>query len=1076
MARRRSQDLVLTVSGNINQLDAAMKAARSVLNQFDGDASNLQQRVNEEFRKLGGDAAEQSARQITGAYDKMFRSIAANARAVTAETSQGGALQLLDAADVEEQSRALTQQAAAFRVVGDAAQKKALEEGEGAQSARLLATQSYAAAEAAEAQAREFNDTAAVLRSVRGEIDATGVSQTKLTKVGGQQRAAMQQLGFQLNDIATMYAIGARPSQIFATQIGQVTHALTLLDSKGNKFVQFLGGPWGIALGAAAVVLGPMIAKLFEGNDALTEAVKKLEEDAQQTEITRRAKEAFNATLEGQIALTREHTEALRENIQTQRQQLLADANRAQLAVESAQRDRARITAELDAARERLERAERRAGDPDDATGDEALRRTLAVNPARNEVARLEAELSRIEGQLAAAAREFRLAQEPLISDDIESAMDRRAAATRRFNDELGRLGNRLDIGPGNTGVVRVPGENGLFREVQVEGIGTIEYRRRRQALERQHRAQIEQIEREEREEERRRRQGERLTTTFLRPVDGGRVTGQFGEQRSGRRHGGVDFAVPVGTPVRAPAAGTIASAGARGDYGNLITIDFGGGTEARLAHLSRFAVAPGDIVEAGQVIGYSGGARGAPGAGNSTGPHLHYEVRQQGRTVNPLDGPFTIDPSEAADAAAELQERLAEEARDRQRRFEDQLGQAQAAQLDAWLDSAGSAEDRARIEEAIVAGERQARDAQIERQVIDGELEREMADQLLEVHHTTDAIEDENQARRERQDLLDRQLRAEQAAIDAQGTLLDLQLDFADTLDQRRRIARQLLALEFEERRRVAQRLLQSDDPDDRAAGELELARIASERPFRERQLSRDYADPLQSYFEQLRLGIADMDTALKDVAVGGLEGLEDGLLGIVTGTQSVADAFGNMAASILADLARIGIRMAIFNILGSFGGGGGGAIFDPMVSLKGTPFGFAGGGLLRGPGTGKSDSILLWGSNGEYMIQEEAVRQFGVPFFDALNAGRLPGFADGGPIDLGRVRAPSLPDLRTLRPANDAGMGGTLEIRLGAGLEAEWLDKAGAQAVQIVRVAQPGMVKAAVGEVGRVSRRRSL
>ncbi|UCP00101.1 tape measure protein [Metapseudomonas lalkuanensis] len=93
----------------------------------------------------------------------------------------------------------------------------------------------------------------------------------------------------------------------------------------------------------------------------------------------------------------------------------------------------------------------------------------------------------------------------------------------------------------------------------------------------------------------------------------------------------------------------------------------------------------------------------------------------------------------------------------------------------------------------------------------------------------------------------------------------------------------------------------------------------------------------------------------------------------------------------------------------------------------------GFAEGGLLRGPGTGTSDSILMRGSNGEYMVRAAAVRHYGSAFLDQLNAMRLPGFAEGGLIggrSLPSIPAPS-PSL--LAPAQQAGGGNTVVLKLG-------------------------------------------
>jgi hypothetical protein len=91
----------------------------------------------------------------------------------------------------------------------------------------------------------------------------------KVIASAGAQRQGMQQLGYQLGDIATMYSLGARPAQIFASQIGQVTQAVQLMGGGTSRVAAFLGGPWGIALSVGVIALSPFIAKLFEAEDAL---------------------------------------------------------------------------------------------------------------------------------------------------------------------------------------------------------------------------------------------------------------------------------------------------------------------------------------------------------------------------------------------------------------------------------------------------------------------------------------------------------------------------------------------------------------------------------------------------------------------------------------------------------------------------------------------------------------------------------------------------------------------------------------------------------------------------------------
>lgn len=108
-----------------------------------------------------------------------------------------------------------------------------------------------------------------------------------------------------------------------------------------------------------------------------------------------------------------------------------------------------------------------------------------------------------------------------------------------------------------------------------------------------------------------------------------GVLTSPFG-WRWGAMHAGIDIGAPSGTPIVAAAAGTVFFAGWNGGYGNLTLIDHGGGRVTAYAHQSRFAVSGGPVSR-GQVIGYVGST------GDSTGPHLHFEVRVNGAAVDPM-------------------------------------------------------------------------------------------------------------------------------------------------------------------------------------------------------------------------------------------------------------------------------------------------------------------------------------------------------------------------------------------------------------------------------------------------------
>lgn len=137
---------------------------------------------------------------------------------------------------------------------------------------------------------------------------------------------------------------------------------------------------------------------------------------------------------------------------------------------------------------------------------------------------------------------------------------------------------------------------------------------------------------------------GRSLRKAFIRaPVQFSRVSSTFNSARKHpilnriRAHKGVDYAAPVGTPVRAAGEGRVKFAGQQGGYGNVVELEHGSGVVTVYGHLSRFAknLKRGQHVELGQVIAYVGQT------GLATGPHLHYEYRVRGVHQNPQTVPL---------------------------------------------------------------------------------------------------------------------------------------------------------------------------------------------------------------------------------------------------------------------------------------------------------------------------------------------------------------------------------------------------------------------------------------------------
>lgn len=133
---------------------------------------------------------------------------------------------------------------------------------------------------------------------------------------------------------------------------------------------------------------------------------------------------------------------------------------------------------------------------------------------------------------------------------------------------------------------------------------------------------------------------GESVRKALLRtPVDGARISSGFGMRRHpilgySKMHRGIDFAVPSGTPIMAAGSGTVTFAGRKGGYGNYVQLRHNGLYSTAYGHMSGFAsgLTRGKKIKQGDIIGYVGST------GRSTGPHLHYEIMEDGDQINPMN------------------------------------------------------------------------------------------------------------------------------------------------------------------------------------------------------------------------------------------------------------------------------------------------------------------------------------------------------------------------------------------------------------------------------------------------------
>lgn len=347
-----------------------------------------------------------------------------------------------------------------------------------------------------------------------------------------------------------------------------------------------------------------------------------------------------------------------------------------------------------------------------------------------------------------------------------------------------------------------------------------------------------------------------------------------------------------------------------------------------------------------------------------------------------------------------------------------------------ARADLSNSATERAQIEKDRIESERQNRNNEIAQQVKQGGLGTGAVAETrkLELQRLNDQralLEGQVVDAREQQRAADEGLAVAQAGRENEVELLQKQADLVTSLRTRRDLERRILSIQYDEERARLDSVIASRDSTDaeKKIAQRKLAILGELQAADERGVDRKNAGQVEQYRERLRGATGDMKEALDGVVANGLGNVEDGLVGIVNGTESVSSAFKKMAASIISDLARIAIQKAILSAIGSsfLGFADGGEI--PGFADGGSP-----SGVIRGPGTGRSDSILalLRGpgggairvSAGETIMNERASDEFG-PILAAMNTGKMRGFADGGVIGRGVV-----PTLRIPKTPNLSGM----------------------------------------------------
>lgn len=404
-----------------------------------------------------------------------------------------------------------------------------------------------------------------------------------------------------------------------------------------------------------------------------------------------------------------------------------------------------------------------------------------------------------------------------------------------------------------------------------------------------------------------------------------------------------------------------------------------------------------------------------------------------------------------SAETLAKREEAARLQILDRDTAYSEQERQARHKLLEATRKTAASEAERDALLREDINAEAAAQATKIQNQLSSKDISEKQAEHLLDLNERNRAqrlqnlfIERASQAIRDKADL-------QAESLDEQIAMLRIEADMESTAKGRRDIERRILDLQKQREKLLLEAVIEdqraSEADKTKARGKLGTldARYAAEG----QQNDTRNAGPLEQYRQRLEDAVGgtnELNESFERVQAQGLQSFEDGLVGIVSGTKSVSDAFSSMADQIIADLMRMAVQKLIVDqLLGALGGAlglGGGSGFgsasqinsSTLDSLHSTPLpAFAGGGRITGAGTGTSDSIALWGSHGEFMVNARSTAQY-LPLLEAINSGRMPKFASGGPIS---PRLPSV--MRDGRSGGPSGSGQTLFDLRGAVMTAD-------------------------------------
>lgn len=391
--------------------------------------------------------ARASSQDVRASFSQSFSEVQKLAeQALRMPRTAAGALDLSgEIASLRTAAQAADQKAMATRELSSAMMAAAGSERTVTEAMRLEADAAMVAARGEEAAAAALRQRILALEAVQtqlnGAASATGLhtraANDNAAASANQQQSTMM-LGQQIQDFTVQVANGGNVATAFSQQIGQVGFALTGMGGKLGTVGAFLGTGWGTAVMVGLTVLGPLVSKIMEGNNALQDATDKLKKEAEQTAATARAQEAFNRTLEGRIALQAKLNGELDQSIKSERQLQQASLDKTRGELSRMRIDQASTEVALQAAKAAVRTAQAAAPETKNSAEITAYRQRVA--DAKAEVTRLTTQLALLNKTVPETERALREARIPFADRDVAGRLDTVTAAVNRHAEAVDRL------------------------------------------------------------------------------------------------------------------------------------------------------------------------------------------------------------------------------------------------------------------------------------------------------------------------------------------------------------------------------------------------------------------------------------------------------------------------------------------------------------------------------------------------------------------------------------------------------------------------------------------------------------